>query len=67
MAEHEEFHISMGAIIIFLMIMFYMVMGTFIEKYECKFGHEAAYTIILGMIVSLVIAETQSAHETNML
>ena len=65
MAEHE--FISLGAIIIFLMIMFYMVIGTCIEKYHCKFGHEAAYTIIVGMIVSLLIAESRTESETSML
>ena len=65
MAEHE--FISLGAIIIFLMIMLYMIMGTCIEKYHCKFGHEAAYTIVIGMAVSLVLAETRSESEIQAL
>lgn len=37
----------------FFMLLFYMSLGTFIEKHHLKFGHEAAYTIILGIFISL--------------
>jgi NhaP-type Na+/H+ or K+/H+ antiporter len=37
----------------FMMLLFYMSLGTVIEKYHLKFGHEAAYTILLGMLISL--------------
>jgi NhaP-type Na+/H+ or K+/H+ antiporter len=44
-----------------------MVMGTCIERYHCKFGHEAAYTILIGLAVSAIIASTRGESETEML
>jgi len=52
-AETEEFNISVGAILMFAMLLFYMCSGTIIEKYHMSFGHEAAYTILIGMLISL--------------
>ena len=40
--------ISTGAIVIFLMLLMYMVLGTIIEHFHMQFGHEAAYTILAG-------------------
>ena len=51
--EDEEFVISVGAILMFMMLLFYMCSGTIIEHYKMSFGHEAAYTIIIGMLISL--------------
>jgi len=42
--------ISEGAIIIFLMILGYMIMGTCIERYHLSFGHEASFTILIGKV-----------------
>jgi len=44
--------ISVGAIVTFLMLLFYKTAGTIIERYHLKFGHEAAYTILVGMAIS---------------
>ena len=56
MPEKEEVGgeelISVGAIVTFLMLLFYMTAGTIIERYHLKFGHEAAYTILVGMVIS---------------
>ena len=52
-------YVTMGGILVFLMIMTYMIMGICIERYQCKFGHEAAYTIMIGMFISWII------HEAN--
>lgn len=46
--------ISVGSIVVMLMLMFYMTMGTIIKTKQLSFGHEASYTIILGMVISLV-------------
>jgi NhaP-type Na+/H+ or K+/H+ antiporter len=53
--------IDLGATIVFIMMMLYMVIGSQIEKYHCKFGHEAAYTILIGLLVSVIVKE--SHHE----
>ena len=50
--------ISLGATILFLMMLAYMIIGTCIEKHHCKFGHEAAYTILIGMVVSMVVNQS---------
>lgn len=44
--------ISAGAIVVFLMLMFYMAMGTCIKSRNLNFGHEASATILLGMAIS---------------
>ncbi len=44
--------LSEGAIVTLIMLMFYMSVGTLIERYHLNFGHEASLTILLGMIVS---------------
>jgi len=54
-AVHEHSHehaISTGAIVIILGILFYMTMGSYIEKNHLSIGHEASFTIIAGMLVS---------------
>ena len=40
--------ISMGAIVVFIMLMLYMSIGTLIERYHLPFGHEASAIIIIG-------------------
>ena len=40
--------VSEGAIVVFLMILGYMIMGTCIERYHLSFGHEASFTILIG-------------------
>lgn len=45
---------SSEAIIIFLMLIIYMVMGTFLEKVHSPFGHEASLVVILGALISYI-------------
>ena len=45
---------SFGAIVIYLMLLFYMVIGTIKEHYEMTFGHEASLTILVGMLISYI-------------
>jgi sodium/hydrogen exchanger 8 len=44
--------ISTGAIVIFMMLLVYLFLGAFIEKYHLKVGHEASFTILIGMAIS---------------
>ena len=44
--------ISTGAIVVFMILLVYLVLGAFIEHNHWKIGHEASYTIIIGMIIS---------------
>ena len=46
--------ISMGAFVIYVMLLAYMFIGTIIERYELSFGHEASLTILIGMLISYV-------------
>jgi NhaP-type Na+/H+ or K+/H+ antiporter len=34
-----------------------MICGIVLEKYKCSFGHEAAYTILFGMLISFIAWE----------
>lgn len=45
-------YLSIGAMVIFLMLMFYISVGIYIEQNQFTFGHEASITIILGMLIS---------------
>lgn len=58
---------SMGAIIIFLMLLLYMVIGTLIEQYHLSFGHEASFTIIIGMIISFIFFNDPDQEFTKLL
>ena len=49
--------ISVGAVVVFIMIIFYMSISTIIERYKWPIGHEASFTILLGMIISLIAFE----------
>jgi NhaP-type Na+/H+ or K+/H+ antiporter len=43
-----------GAIIIFIVLMIYMVVGALLEKYHAPFGHEAGVVIVVGAAISLL-------------
>lgn len=45
---------SFGAIIIMMVLFVYMFLGSILEKYQCKVGHEAGLVILFGMCVSLL-------------
>ncbi|CDW83475.1 sodium hydrogen exchanger [Stylonychia lemnae] len=52
---------SQGAIVIMLVLLFYMFVGSVLEKYHCKIGHEAGLVIIFGMLLSFLTFQT--GHE----
>jgi len=55
---------SAGAVIIMSVLFFYMFIGSVLEKYHCKVGHEASLVIIFGMALSFV-AYASGHHEIN--
>jgi len=59
--------ISVGAIVIYLMLLAYMIIGTLIERYELSFGHEASITILIGMCISYVAYITENEEFGEML
>lgn len=63
----EEGHISSGAILITVMIMFYMFMGALIEKQRWVIGHEASLAIIIGMALSFGMYLLDHEELANML
>ena len=44
--------ISVGAIVVFMMLLLYMSLGAAIEKYHLPFGHEASFVILIGKFPS---------------
>jgi len=40
--------ISIGAIVIFFLLIFYQTIGSLVEHYKWIFGHEASFTVIMG-------------------
>ena len=41
-----------------MVLLFYMFVGSILEKYHCKIGHEAGLVIIFGMLVSFLAFHT---------
>jgi len=52
--EENETAVSFAFIVVLVMLLFYMCSGAMIEKLEMKFGHEASFTVIAGMIISFI-------------
>ena len=50
--------ITLGAIVTFLMLLFYMFVGLMMHKCKDSIGHEASFTIIVGMIISYLAAKS---------
>ena len=48
----SSFLFSVGAVIIMVVLFFYMFIGSVIEKYRWSMGHEASFVILFGMIIS---------------
>ena len=46
--------VSTGAIVVYFMLLTYMCIGTMIERYHISFGHEASFTILIGMTISFM-------------
>ena len=53
-AENKHALISFAALVIFLMLMFYISVGIYIEQNKFTFGHEASITIVVGILISCV-------------
>ena len=45
--------ITMGAIVVFLLLMVYMSVGAMLTERNASFGHEASFTVVVGMMFSL--------------
>ena len=50
----HESAISTGAIVVYFMLLAYLCIGTLIERYHISFGHEASFTILIGMAISFM-------------
>jgi hypothetical protein len=37
------------------MILFFFIVGAIGEKYKPKVGHETTYTVLLGLLISLIL------------
>ena len=55
---------SSGAIIIMIVLFFYMFIGSVLEKYHVIVGHEAGLVILFGMLISFIAFST-GHHEFN--
>ena len=50
-----SFDIAARALIVTVILLVYKFIGTTIEHYKCRFGHEASYTIMVGALISLIV------------
>jgi NhaP-type Na+/H+ or K+/H+ antiporter len=53
----EEDIIALGAIILMLLMILYMIAGTMLEHYKCIIGHEAGLTMLVGMLIAFIARE----------
>ena len=49
-----------------MILLFYMFIGSVLEKYHCKIGHEAGLVIIFGMLFSFLAFNTGHTDITKM-
>lgn len=47
--------VPIEVLIIFVMLMLYIVLGTFMEHKNAKFGHETGIALVAGLIVSAIV------------
>ena len=59
--------ISEGAIVVFMMLLVYMGLGNVIESNHCIFGHEASFTILVGMAISFTLYISQREELIQMM
>ena len=52
--EATENGLNVAALIIFVLLIVYIIVGGFIEKRKLPFGHETGVSIVVGLIVSLI-------------
>jgi NhaP-type Na+/H+ or K+/H+ antiporter len=58
---------SSGAVIVMLILIFYMFFGSLLEKHHCIVGHEAGLVILFGMLISFFALQSEHGDFTKML
>lgn len=61
--SHTDY-ISGGAVLLSFMVVFYMFMGSLLEKYKIPIGHEASISIVVGILLSYLILDV---HKDNLM
>jgi len=51
--------VALASIIIFVLLLIYIIGGTFMEHKHAPFGHETGIAITLGFLISLSLYETE--------
>lgn len=49
--------VAVGSLVVFFMLLAYISIAQCIKRYQMTFGHEASFTIILGLLISFCFAE----------
>ena len=63
-AGHKEHKIfNEGIIVIFVMLMLFMLYEAFKHKYHWRFGHEASFVVIVGVLISGIYTSGEGATE----
>jgi hypothetical protein len=63
----SNFLLSVGAIIVFAMLIIYMVIGSVLEKAKPPCGHEAGIIILIGIVVSYLASHVgEGEHHHNL-
>jgi len=50
--EEEEEKFTVNTILIMWCLLFFQIVGSLIESKKITFGHEASYTILMGLFIS---------------
>ena len=60
--------VALGTLALFTMILLFVFISTCIQKYKIKYGHEASFILLIGMLLSWILdsLELQKYHNVIM-
>ena len=61
----EETYVSIAAIVLFLLIIIFLIGGSFMEHRKWIIGHETTLAILSGFAISLYVKITDTEHHLN--
>lgn len=47
--------VALGTLALFTMILLFVFISTCIQKYKIKYGHEASFILLIGMLLSWIL------------
>ena len=63
--EHDEKAIYISYILLLSIMVIYVVMGTWMERRKCGFGHETGVVILIGIVIGAILEECGDTISTE--